>query len=73
MWIARVFNDPPITLIQDEDNNVFIKHFPYPDIYTIGTWIRNRPGVYKMAFPNPITDTKQTRKYVEYKFAVFMI
>lgn len=70
-WKARIFGNPPVTLIQDDELNLYIKHFPIPDIYIVATWIRNLPQVYKMVMPNPLTDVKQTRKYIEYRFMVF--
>lgn len=70
-WIARVYGNPPTTLIQTDTGQLYIKHFTHPDILTIATWIRNRPGVYRVGVPDPVSDTKTTRKYVEYRFMVF--
>jgi hypothetical protein len=70
-WRARVFNNPPITLIQSDEDALYAVYFTHPDIYTVATWIRNRPGVFRMSMPDPMTDAKTTNRYTEYRFMVF--
>lgn len=68
-WLARVLGN--IVLIQDDDGNLWRLEMKHPDIWAIAIWVRNRPGVYRMAKIDPYTDAKHTRKYDEYRFMTF--
>lgn len=74
MWIARVLNlpDSPVTLIQSPEGELWRLNLIHPDIWAIAIWIRNRPGVYRMATIDPFNDhIKSTMKYDEYWFQTF--
>jgi hypothetical protein len=68
-WRARIL--PTTVLIQSPTGALYSVKMPHPDIWAVAIWIRNRPGVYRMAKIDPRIDARHTRKYDEYRFMTF--